>query len=141
MCFNVLTYSIIFVANALIWRKSRTELMSEQQQSRDINRQVGRVLLIQAMFPLAFMLLPTLISVTSVMIGGTQETDLGFVLYFQYWTALINPVATILIVRQYRRAFFKAIYGTRTSSNIVHNVNTIQQQTYVHRVGLTNVIN
>jgi hypothetical protein len=54
--FNLLTYSTIFIVNLLIWRTSRQNLMPDQQQSREISRQVGQALLVQALLPLALTL-------------------------------------------------------------------------------------
>jgi hypothetical protein len=104
--FNLLTYSTILIVNVLIWRKTRTELMPNQQQSREISHQVGQALLVQALFPLALSLLPTLLTLCTILAGGKGDEWLA-VPYFQYWAGLVNPVTVILFVRQYRDVLLK----------------------------------
>jgi len=100
-------------------------LMPGQQQSREISRQVGQALLVQALFPLALSLLPTLLAAITVLTGSKGD-DWFTVPYYQYWAALVNPVATILIVRQYRNALLEAI--GKTSSAAVQPISNTQQQ-------------
>ena len=113
--FNLLTYLTIFLVNLLIWRKSRQTLMIDQQQSQAISRQVGQVLLVQALFPLALSLLPTLFFEIYANMTESKGDDWLMVPFFQYWIGLVNPVATILIVSQYRNILVKAIGKTSAS--------------------------
>jgi hypothetical protein len=127
--FNILTYSIIFLTNMLIWRKSRQALMPGQQQSREISRQVGHALLVQALFPLALSLLPTFLINISLLLAGSEGWDCWLMVpNFQYWAGLVNPVATILIVSQYRNVLVKALGKTSSAAAVQQPIMCLMQQ-------------
>jgi hypothetical protein len=114
---NVSTTVIIIISNYLIWRKSRETMMPEQQRSVEISRQVGRVLLIQAIIPIALQMLPTLFLCISVLVGQEFSSAPSF-LYSQTWTSCIYPVATMSIVGHYRRQIMKMIMWWKNTTPV-----------------------
>jgi hypothetical protein len=82
--------------------------MPNQQKSVEISRQIGQVLLIQAIIPIALQMLPMVFLSITIMVGQDFSSVFSF-LYFQKWTSCIYPVVTMTIVGHYRRQINKMI--------------------------------
>jgi hypothetical protein len=111
---NVLTTLTIILCNYLIWRKTRQNLMPEQQKSVEISRQIGFVLLIQAIIPIVLQMLPVVFICITTLIGQEFSSVSSF-LYSQTWTSCIYPVATMSIVGHYRRQIKKMMVFWKTT--------------------------
>jgi hypothetical protein len=116
---NVSTTFTIILCNYLIWRKTSQNLMPEQQKSVEISRQVGRVLLIQAIIPIVLQMLPVVFVCMTIMIGQEFSSVSSF-LYSQTWTSCIYPVATMSIVGHYRRQIKKILKWKNPASVSVY---------------------
>jgi hypothetical protein len=102
----------------LIWHKMRQTVMPEQQRSVRVSRQVGRVLLLQAILPLVFQTIPS----TFYIYAGVIGHDVGFWSSFlnaQTWTSCLYPVVTMTIIGHYRREIWKLALSMRTTSQPV----------------------
>jgi hypothetical protein len=91
--------------------------MPAQQKSVEVSRQVGRVLLIQAIIPILLQMLP-IIFLTMAIIVGDQFSSVSSFLYSQAWTSCIYPVATISIVGHYRRQTKKMIFWWKNTASV-----------------------
>jgi hypothetical protein len=111
---NASTFALIIGCNFLIWRKTRQCLLPEQQKSVTVSRQVGRVLLIQALLPLALQTLPSIILTLSIELGHALSVQSSF-LFAQTWTSCIYPLATMACIGHYRRQIKKIISWGNTS--------------------------
>jgi hypothetical protein len=108
------TFSVIIICSILIWRKMRQNTMPEQQRSVRISRQVGRVLLIQAIIPLVLQTLPTLFLIQSI-IFGHDISFLSSFIFSQTWTTGIYTMATMAIIGHYRREIKKIFVKNSTT--------------------------
>src|SRR4051794_39886437 len=87
---NWATFMVVITFNFLIWLKTRQSILPENQRSARISRQVGRVLLIQAIIPFALQTFPTIMMILSIMIG--ELSWFSSFLYSQTWISCIYPV-------------------------------------------------
>jgi hypothetical protein len=91
--------------------------MPAQQKSVEISRQVGRVLLIQAIIPIALQMLPLVFLSITIMIGQ-EFSFVSSLLYSQTWTSCIYPVATMTIVGHYRKQLKKMILWWKNTAPV-----------------------
>jgi hypothetical protein len=119
--FNFLIIAIVIICNCLIWHKARLAIMPAQQHCAEVSRQVGRVILIQAIIPFALQTIPTLFLILSVNVGH-DASFLSAFLFSQTWTSCIYPEATILFTGHYWRQV-KKIPKLKSSGIIYPSVN------------------
>ena len=115
MLSSLLAYTTIFMTSLAIWMKTRKLLQlqhQQQAQSREISRQIGLVLVIQAAIPLLLYLLPTgLVLVYNTM--GIARPEWLAMAFVQSWPSVVYPLATMLIVGPYRRSLRKMVTSAR----------------------------
>jgi hypothetical protein len=118
---NLGTFLIMVCCIFLIWRKTRQSVMPEQQRSVRINRQVGRVLLIQALLPLILQTIPSTLLILSVVIGQNVSFISSF-LNAQTWTSCLYPISTMAIIGHYRREIKKLVLSLRNNPNSISSM-------------------
>jgi hypothetical protein len=79
-----------------------------------VSRQVGRVLLLQALLPLIFQTIPSTFFIFTAVIGHDVPFWSTF-LNAQTWTSCMYPVATMAIIGHYRREIWKLVKSMRTT--------------------------
>jgi hypothetical protein len=115
---NVVAFLIVMACSILIWHKMRQSIMPEQQRGARVSRQVGRVLLLQALLPLILQTIPSTFFIFTAVIGHDVSFWSTF-LNAQAWTSCMYPVATMAIIGHYRREIWKLVKSMRTSSETV----------------------
>ena len=99
----------ILLFNFLCWLKSRHELMVQHQQtSRKINRQVTIVLLLQAIYAIVIVMIPSSLAIFNYTSYNAFPEWLSFLIY-QNWNGIAYPLSTFFIIGHYRRYLAKNI--------------------------------
>ena len=111
--FLVAAYAIVVVLTGKIWRRLQNSLamMSLSARAREVNRQIGVVLTLQALLPF----------LTEVLPGTLASSSLVFHYPFRYgcyaacalysWIAVLNPLLTMLLIRPYRLNLVRRLPG------------------------------
>ena len=84
---------------------------SQEQQLRErLDKQIGRTLAIQALVPLVSELLPSEIVELSFVFDWPWQVSI-YVCLMYIWLPVANPLATMFVVRPYRRAIAEWVGG------------------------------
>uniref|UniRef100_A0A915MAR3 G protein-coupled receptor n=1 Tax=Meloidogyne javanica TaxID=6303 RepID=A0A915MAR3_MELJA len=125
LLYNSALYLIIFYCAAKI-RKTTTEQMAHMEISKrsgELNGQITRTLLIQAILP-AFPLLISSLAVISIffssdLMGTIFLTLQLFVTLPLNWAPMLNPFVSLMVVKHYRRCiillFRRFLFGEKKS--------------------------
>uniref|UniRef100_A0A915DNP6 G protein-coupled receptor n=1 Tax=Ditylenchus dipsaci TaxID=166011 RepID=A0A915DNP6_9BILA len=113
----ILTYFIIIFTSIMIFLKMKRSLnMLTSKRSREFNIQISVALVVQAFMPIIFALFPSGL-LASASVGKSEIAELlslssSFLLS---WSPVINPFATIMIVKPYRLVFCMSQNKTEVS--------------------------
>ncbi|KAH7717101.1 Protein Y9C9A.5 [Aphelenchoides avenae] len=107
MVLSSLAYAVILVANSCVLRKLKHHQHQMSRGTREVQKQLGRVLRYQAIVPLLVCVVPlALVFVFGVF--GVKTCGWGLMLTILVaWIPVLNPLSTIIFVRQYRSALLR----------------------------------
>jgi len=120
--FDIVSYWIIVWCCWRIWAHLRQHIaVLIDRQVRDINFQVNVVLIVQAVTPLVFAIIPSsiiaLFDLTSLYGYANLQKTLNMV---PNWMPVVNSVSALLIIRPYRKAMLTfLLHGTCRGENRV----------------------
>ncbi|KAH7724070.1 STR-89 protein [Aphelenchoides avenae] len=102
-------YVIVILCVVNVWKASK-RFNNDARRIRKLQTQLNYALLIQALVPFFVIVVPFTILV-GTMLTGTEKLRRFTVLSttFLSFIPLINPICTIMIIRPYRDALFKAL--------------------------------
>jgi hypothetical protein len=92
--------------------KTRRTLVPESPHRQEINRQVGLVLLIQAILPFILSTLPITIILIYIA-AGLQIPGWLSILFTQTLTSCAYPILAIFLIRHYRRNIKELIFAKK----------------------------
>jgi len=129
---TLLAYLIVIALSVRMWRyMKQSTAQLNQKRTREMHRQIGSVLLVQALTPLVGSVFPIVfLTVAVVTHQNSVELTRWMTMMFN-WTPLINALSTLLIVRPYRRAVFGL--GRSSVENVMVNAATTTQPTATSR--------
>jgi len=106
---------VVILTNLLIWFKARSTNLSETQNNnkREVNRQIGLVLLLQAIIPMIFFAFPS-VTVCIFNALGLQRPEWLSIAYSQNWIWVVYPLISILVIKDYRRTLSSMLKCKKT---------------------------
>ncbi|CAD5228481.1 unnamed protein product [Bursaphelenchus xylophilus] len=137
--FAAILFVVIYAASILLARRTFFHI-KERKQSFDakalsVQRQLARIMVMQGALPILTSIGPALLNVGTMLLNF-EVGQIGFVIYGVFnWIPLVNPLATIIIVKPYRRHMLRIFSVQRffnvssTNSNIVRPATTQTTQT------------
>ena len=114
---DAITLLLIVFFNLMCWLKIRKGLLPNHEQSQKISSQVCVVLLLQALYPVIFSILPTILVVLYSHFGANIPEWLSL-LGTQNWHAFAYPLFALLIIGHYRRCLAQ-FFGCSKIGNTV----------------------
>jgi len=89
---------------------------------KEASKQINYVLIIQAIIPFIFTILPIAWSMVPAWFDVSASFPIELTFIFYNWTPVINGIVTMLIIRPYRRALFgsfKSVVDVSTTNATV----------------------
>ncbi|KAI6174518.1 hypothetical protein M3Y97_00999600 [Aphelenchoides bicaudatus] len=133
---NAFTYTLIIYTSTKIYHTLKANAHKIQNpKTLDLQRQVTRILTLQAILPLIVICIPT-ITIVAFALSHTDVPQAGAIcMAFLCWLSAVKPLATILVVPRYRTQVRQWLVGrtcfncwsNRTQSIKPHGTTTIEE--------------
>ena len=113
-------YGIVIWCTVRIWLHLKTAFgMVSEQRSHQLNHEINRVLIVQALNPLLVILLPCTLIIIAFVWHFNMRLAGSLLTMCLSWLPVINPLTTMLIIRPYRRTLVEWVKGaSSTNRNI-----------------------
>ncbi|KAH7709965.1 7TM GPCR protein [Aphelenchoides avenae] len=100
--------------------------LKDNDRRRPFQRQLGRLLLVQASIPLLLQVLPQLIAVAQIASSGMDNACMAWPTMLISWMPFLNAASTILLVKPFRSRLLHAVRRLRTSKTTALDVTLAQ---------------
>lgn len=133
ICIAAVGTAIVVVLNSRIWRHINASMQmitsAVQSQTREMNRQIQAVLVLQALVPLVTEILPGTLSYFELLLvrtssNWTRVSSLLSTLPVS-WMPVINPLTTILLIRAYRNVVFGKVLPVRCAARSIRQATKV----------------
>ncbi|KAI1700420.1 serpentine type 7TM GPCR chemoreceptor str domain-containing protein [Ditylenchus destructor] len=118
---GIITYTIVIVCGIKIWlhlRRHFRMMANVNRNTRNLQKQINYVLVLQAALPIFGNLIPVCIDAFLEFFKADGKDVVFIVQTVSIWMPVFNPLLTILLVESYRTAIFRCCKSEKSSTKV-----------------------